>query len=150
MFLIKKIMLSIYTGIIIYFIITPIFGETGIINYKKLNSNLTLMKNHIKKLKAIQKTLKTKYINLQISKSEILREASKLGYYPKNSTVIKNFDEEENYHQGNVLSIKNISGNQNVDKNFYLISILISLIFYFLLSYFDKIRNIHQRSQGYR
>ncbi|AHH03757.1 Hypothetical protein BHY_0806 [Borrelia nietonii YOR] len=55
MFLTKKIMLSIYTGVISYFIITPIFGETGIVNYKKLNSNLILMKEHIEKLKKYKK-----------------------------------------------------------------------------------------------
>ncbi|AHH14245.1 septum formation initiator family protein [Borrelia nietonii YOR] len=144
MFLTKKIMLSIYTGVISYFIITPIFGETGIVNYKKLNSNLILMKEHIEKLKKIQKTLKTKYINLQISKSAILREASKLGYYPKNSTIIKSFDKNENYYQGNILNIKHSLGNKNIDKNFYLISIVISLISYFLLSYFDKIKTLHK------
>ncbi|AHH12778.1 Hypothetical protein BHO_0040400 [Borrelia hermsii YBT] len=138
MFLIKKVMLSIYTGVISYFIITPIFGGTGIVNYKKLNSNLILMKEHTEKLKNIQKTLKTKYINLQISKPAILREASKLGYYPKNSTIIKSFDKNENYYQGNILNIKHSLENKNIDKNFYLISIVISLISYFLLSYFDK------------
>ncbi|AHE63056.1 septum formation initiator family protein [Borrelia parkeri] len=140
MSLTKKIMLSIYTGIISYFIITPIFGETGIINYNKLNSNLILMKNHTEKLKEIQKDLTTKYINLQISKPTILKEASKLGYYPKNSIIIKNLDEDENYYQGNFLNIKHTSENKNIGKNFYLISIVISLIFYFLLSYLDKIK----------
>ncbi|AHH09174.1 Hypothetical protein BPA_0127700 [Borrelia parkeri SLO] len=144
MSLTKKIMLSIYTGIISYFIITPIFGETGIINYNKLNSNLILMKNHTEKLKEIQKDLTTKYINLQISKPTILKEASKLGYYPKNSIIIKNLDEDENYYQGNFLNIKHTSENKNIGKNFYLISIVISLIFYFLLSYLDKIKFLNK------
>ncbi|UPA12389.1 septum formation initiator family protein [Borrelia venezuelensis] len=144
MSLTKKIMLSIYTGVISYFMITPIFGETGIINYNKLNSNLILMKNHTEKLKEIQKNLTTKYINLQISKPTILKEASKLGYYPKNSIIIKNLDEDENYHQGNFLNIKHTSENKNIGKNFYLISIVISLIFYFLLSYLDKIKFLNK------
>lgn len=124
--------------------ITPIFGETGIINYNKLNSNLILMKNHTEKLKEIQKNLTTKYINLQISKPTILKEASKLGYYPKNSIIIKNLDEDENYYQGNFLNIKHTSENKNIGKNFYLISIVISLIFYFLLSYLDKIKFLNK------
>ncbi|UPA18202.1 septum formation initiator family protein [Borrelia sp. MN22-0132] len=140
MSLTKKIMLSTYTGVISYFIITPIFGETGIINYNKLNNNLILMKSHTEKLKEIQKNLTTKYINLQISKPTILKEASKLGYYPKNSIIIKDLDEDENYYQGNFLNIKHTSENKNIGKNFYLISIVISLIFYFLLSYLDKIK----------
>ncbi|AAX18064.1 septum formation initiator family protein [Borrelia turicatae] len=144
MSLTKKIMLSIYTGVISYFMITPIFGETGIINYNKLNSNLILMKNHTEKLKEIQKNLTTKYINLQISKPTILKEASKLGYYPKNSIIIKNLDEDENYYQGNFLNIKHTSENKNIGKNFYLISIVISLIFYFLLSYLDKIKFLNK------
>ncbi|WP_231439622.1 septum formation initiator family protein [Borrelia duttonii] len=80
-------MFSVYVGVISYFIIAPIFGETGIINYKKLNNNLIMMKKHIENLKMIQKNLKTKYINLQISKPAILREASKLSYYPQNSII---------------------------------------------------------------
>ncbi|ACH93677.1 uncharacterized conserved protein [Borrelia duttonii Ly] len=144
MFLIQKIMFSVYVGVISYFIIAPIFGETGIINYKKLNNNLIMMKKHIENLKMIQKNLKTKYINLQISKPAILREASKLGYYPQNSIIIKNSDEDENYYQGNILNIKQTSNNTNIDKNFYLISIVLSLIFYFLLSYFEKIKILHQ------
>nr|WP_245580752.1 septum formation initiator family protein [Borrelia coriaceae] len=138
-------MLSIYTGVISYFIITPLFGETGIVNYKKLNSNLNLMKNYIEKLKKIQKTLTTKYINLQISKPAILKEASKLGYYPKNSIIIKSLDEDENHYQGNVLNIKHTSENKNIDQNFYLISIVMSLIFYFLISYFDKIKSVQKK-----
>ena len=43
-----------------------------------MHNNLILMKNHIETLKEIQKTLKTRYINLQISKPAILREASKI------------------------------------------------------------------------
>ncbi|WP_024654998.1 septum formation initiator family protein [Borrelia hispanica] len=144
MFLIKKIMFSIYVGVISYFMIAPIFGETGIISYKKLNNNLIIMKNHIENLKMIQKNLKTKYINLQISKPAILREASKLGYYPQNSIIIKNSDEDENYYQGNILNIKQTSNNTNIDKNFYLISIIFSLISYFLLSYFEKIKILNK------
>ncbi|AHH04653.1 hypothetical protein BmHG_00767 [Borrelia miyamotoi] len=140
MALTKKIILSIYIGIISYFTITPIFGEMGIVNYKKLNNSLILIKNHIEKLKEIQKTLKKRYINLKISKPTILREASKIGYYPKNSIIIKHLDEEdENYYQGNFLNTKHTLGNKNIGQNFYLISIVISFIFYFLLSYFDKI-----------
>ncbi|BCR21342.1 septum formation initiator family protein [Borrelia miyamotoi] len=140
MALTKKIILSIYIGIISYFTITPIFGEMGIVNYKKLNNSLILMKSHIKKLKGIQKTLKKRYVNLKISKPTILREASKIGYYPKNSIIIKHLDEEdENYYQGNFLNTKHTLGNKNMDQNFYLVSIVISFIFYFILSYFDKI-----------
>ncbi|WP_024653304.1 septum formation initiator family protein [Borrelia persica] len=144
MFLIKKIMFSIYIGVISYFMMTPIFGEMGVINYKKLNNNLVMMKNHIENLKVIQKNLKTKYINLQISKPTILREASKLGYYPKNSIIIKNLNGDKNYYQGNILTIKHTSNNKNIDKNFYLISIVISLISYFLISYFEKIKILHK------
>ncbi|QMU99494.1 septum formation initiator family protein [Borrelia sp. A-FGy1] len=144
MFLIKKIILSIYVGLISYFIIIPIFGERGIINYKELHNNLILMKNHIETLKEAQKTLKTRYINLQISKPAILREASKIGYYPKNSIVIKNLDNNENYNQGKILHLKNTHKNNNIDKNFYLISIVISLIFYFVLSYLESLKIINK------
>ncbi|WP_445436155.1 septum formation initiator family protein [Candidatus Borreliella tachyglossi] len=145
MLLMKKIMLSIYAGLISYFIITPIFGERGVVSYKELNSNLILMKNHIQKLKEIQKTLQTKYINLQVSKPEILREASKIGYYPKGSIVIKNLNKIENYYQGSILKIQNASKNKSIDKNFYLISTVISLIVYFVLGYLDQIKNTYQR-----
>ncbi|BCR22157.1 septum formation initiator family protein [Borrelia sp. HM] len=138
MALTKKIILSIYIGIISYFTIVPIFGEMGIVNYKKLNNNLALMKSHIEKLKEIQKTLKKKYIALQISKPAILREASKIGYYPKKSIIIKSLDEDENLYQGNILNIEHKVENKNIVKNFHFFSIIISLIFYFLLSYFDK------------
>ncbi|AYE36595.1 septum formation initiator family protein [Borrelia turcica IST7] len=144
MFLIKKIILSIYVGLISYFIITPIFGERGIVNYKELHNNLILMKNHIETLKETQKTLKTRYINLQISKPAILREASKIGYYPKNSIIIKNPDDNENYNQGKILHLQNTSKNNNIDKNFYLISIVISLIFYFVLSYLETLKILNK------
>ncbi|WKC78274.1 septum formation initiator family protein [Borreliella turdi] len=126
----KKIAMSFYSGILSYFIIAPIFGERGFVNYQKLDNNLTLIKNHIEKLKEIQKELKARYINLQVSKSEILKEASKLGYYPKNSTVIK-INNKDQYNQGQILTLqKPISKNQN----FFLISIAIGLIYYFLSS----------------
>ena len=134
MALTRKIILSVYIGIISYFTIVPIFGEMGIVNYKKLNNNLALMKAHIEKLKEIQKVLKKKYIALQISKPAILKEASKMGYYPKNSIIIKNLDENEDYYQGYILNIENKMENKNIVKNFYLISIVVSLIFYFSLS----------------
>ncbi|WP_151060392.1 septum formation initiator family protein [Borreliella turdi] len=126
----KKIAMSFYSGILSYFIIAPIFGERGFVNYQKLDNNLTLIKNHIEKLKEIQKELKARYINLQVSKSEILKEANKLGYYPKNSTVIK-INNKDQYNQGQILTLqKPISKNQN----FCLISIAIGLIYYFLSS----------------
>ncbi|WKC79194.1 septum formation initiator family protein [Borreliella turdi] len=126
----KKIAMSFYSGILSYFIIAPIFGERGFVNYQKLDNNLTLIKNHIEKLKEIQKELKARYINLQVSKSKILKEASKLGYYPKNSTVIK-INNKDQYNQGQILTLqKPISKNQN----FFLISIAIGLIYYFLSS----------------
>ncbi|APS98919.1 septum formation initiator family protein [Borreliella mayonii] len=127
----KKIAISFYSGILSYFIIAPIFGERGFVNYQKLDNNLTLIKNHIEKLKEIQEELKAKYINLQVSKSEILKEAKKLGYYPKNSTVIKINKNIDQYNQGQILTLqKPLSKNQN----FYLISIAIGLIYYFLSS----------------
>ncbi|ACK74775.1 septum formation initiator family protein [Borreliella burgdorferi] len=127
----KKIAMSFYSGILSYFIIAPIFGERGFVNYQKLDNNLTLIKNHIEKLKEIQKELKARYINLQVSKSEILKEAKKLGYYPKNSTVIKTNNNKDQYNQGQILTLqKPLSKNQN----FYLISIAIGLIYYFLSS----------------
>lgn len=51
----KKIAMSFYSGILSYFIIAPIFGERGFVNYQKLDNNLTLIKNHIEKLKKIKK-----------------------------------------------------------------------------------------------
>ncbi|WNZ72910.1 septum formation initiator family protein [Borreliella garinii] len=127
----KKIAMSFYSGILSYFIIAPIFGERGFVNYQKLDNNLTLIKNHIGKLKEIQKELKARYINLQVSKSEIIKEANKLGYYPKNSTVIKTNNNKDQYSQGQILTLQNpISKNQN----FYFISIAIGLIYYFLSS----------------
>lgn len=127
----KKIAMSFYSGILSYFIIAPIFGERGFVNYQKLDNNLKLIKNHIEKLKEIQKNLKARYINLQVSKSEILKEANKLGYYPKNSTVIKTNNNKDQYKQGKILTLhKPFTKNQN----FYLISIAIGLIYYFLSS----------------
>ncbi|QFI14840.1 septum formation initiator family protein [Borrelia sp. CA_690] len=127
----KKIAMSFYSGILSYFIIAPIFGERGFVNYQKLDNNLILIKNHIEKLKETQKELKVRYINLQVSKSEILKEASKLGYYPKKSTVIKINNNKDQYNQGKILALKNpLSKNQN----FYFISIAIGLIYYFLSS----------------
>ncbi|WPM05597.1 septum formation initiator family protein [Borreliella sinica] len=127
----KKIAISFYSGILSYFILAPIFGERGFVNYQQLDNNLTLIKNNIEKLKEIQKELKARYINLQVSKSEILKEASKLGYYPKNSTVIKTNNNKDQYTQGQILTLqKPLSKNQN----FYFISIVIGLIYYFLSS----------------
>ncbi|MBB6042729.1 septum formation initiator family protein [Borreliella yangtzensis] len=127
----KKIAMSFYSGILSYFIMAPIFGERGFVNYQKLDNNLKLIKNHIEKLKEIQKNLKARYINLQVSKSEILKEANKLGYYPKNSTVIKTNNNKAQYKQGKILTLhKPFTKNQN----FYLISIAIGLIYYFLSS----------------
>ncbi|AIJ30092.1 septum formation initiator family protein [Borreliella valaisiana] len=127
----KKIAMSFYSGILSYFIIAPIFGERGFVNYQKLDNNLTLIKNHIEKLKEIQKELKARYINLQVSKSEILKEANKLGYYPKNSTVIKTNNNKDQYHQGQILTLQKPLPK---DQNFYFISIAIGLIYYFLSS----------------
>lgn len=140
----KKIAMSFYSGILSYFIIAPIFGERGFVNYQKLDNNLTLIKNHIEKLKEIQKELKARYINLQVSKSEILKEANKLGYYPKNSTVIKINNNKDQYTQGQILTLqKPISKNQN----FYLISIAIGLIYYFLSSYITQTKKITKRNE---
>ncbi|WNY64353.1 septum formation initiator family protein [Borreliella americana] len=127
----KKIVMSFYSGILSYFIIAPIFGERGFVNYQKLDNNLTLIKNHIEKLKEIQKELKARYINLQVSKSEILKEAKKLGYYPKNSTVIKINNNKDQYNQGQILILQKPPAK---NQNFYLISIAIGLIYYFLSS----------------
>ncbi len=102
----KKIAMSFYSGILSYFIIAPIFGERGFVNYQKLDNNLTLIKNHIEKLKKNQKELKARYINLQVSKSEILKEGNKLGYYPKNSTVIKTNNNKDQYNQGQILTLQ--------------------------------------------
>ncbi|UGQ16398.1 septum formation initiator family protein [Borrelia sp. RT5S] len=144
MFLVKKIVLSVYVGLMSYFIITPIFGERGIVNYKELHDDSTLMREHIESLKEIQKTLKTKYINLQVSRPAILKEASKIGYYPRNSIIIKNSDDSGNYNQGNILYLQNKSMDTNVGKNFYLISTMISLIFYFVLSYLETLNILNK------
>ncbi|WKC58282.1 septum formation initiator family protein [Borrelia sp. P9F1] len=144
MFLVKKIVLSVYVGLVGYFMITPIFGERGIVSYKELHNSSVLMRDHIASLKEIQKTLKAKYINLQISKPAILREASKIGYYPRNSVVIKNLNDVDSYSQGSILYLQKTPRNSNVEKNFYLISVVISLIFYFVLSYLETLNILNK------
>ncbi|UER67891.1 septum formation initiator family protein [Borrelia sp. BU AG58] len=139
MFLVKKIVLSVYVGLVSYFIITPVFGERGVVNYRKLHNSSILMSKHITELKEIQKKLKAKYISLQVSKPAIIKEAGKIGYYPRNSVVIKNTDYDGSYSQGKILYLKNAPEDGNVNNNFYLISTLISLIFYFVLSYLETL-----------
>ncbi|AJA90527.1 septum formation initiator family protein [Borreliella chilensis] len=140
----KKIAMSFYSGIISYFIIAPIFGERGFVNYQQLNNNLTLMKNHIEKLKEIQKELKARYVNLQVSKSEILKEANKLGYYPKNSTVIKTNNDKDKHNQGQILTLQK---PPTKNQNFYFISIAIGLIYYFLSSCIVQTKSITKNNK---
>ncbi len=64
-----------------------------------------------------------------------------MGYYPKNSTVIKTNNNKDQYNQGQILTLqKPLSKNQN----FYFISIAIGLIYYFLSSCITQTKKIQK------
>lgn len=134
-----KIILSIYIGIFLSFLLNFYFEESGIIEYEKLNSHKTILLDNITELDSINKRLAHELEVLKTD-SEIIQLLSRdLGYYQKDDNIIMidGYPLKPNFHEIGKLII-NTEKKREINIVIRILTYIIPFIVYILLSIFWK------------
>ena len=86
--LIKKVVLSVYVGILFSLLINLYIGPTGIVEYRRLLNLRDKLDQHVALLATTNYFLKSDLANIQSNSSEIALRARDLGYYKENEGII--------------------------------------------------------------
>jgi cell division protein FtsB len=134
-----KIILSVYVGICLSFILNFYFGEAGILQYGKLNQHKSMLLENIAELNIINQKLKSEQEVLKTD-SEIIKLLSRdLGYYENDDNIImvEGYPEKRNFHEIGKLII-NTEKNIEINIVFRILTYIVPLIVFILLSIFWK------------
>jgi cell division protein FtsB len=134
-----KIILSVYVGICLSFVLNFYFGEAGILQYGKLNQHKSMLLENIAELNIINQKLKSEQEVLKTD-SEIIKLLSRdLGYYENDDNIImvEGYPEKRNFHEIGKLII-NTEKNIEINIVFRILTYIVPLIVFILLSIFWK------------
>ncbi|MBN1409829.1 MAG: septum formation initiator family protein [Spirochaetales bacterium] len=143
-----NLIVSIYLSVILSALLVFFFGEQGLIEYNDLSEKKRLLSMNIEKLKEKNQILISKLNELNTNSETIKLLARELGYYGKNEDLIRiqGYKPQKTYYNaGSIIKIN----LRPVERNFILkiISLLISLIFYVVITIKNGIKTRRTRTQ---
>lgn len=145
----SKILLSLYGGVIFYFLLNLFIGPFGILEYRRLLSIKNELENHVGHLEKINVQLCNDLVAIKENEQELLLRARELGYYKQNEgIIIVQGQESIPYQKSPGYQIK----SQMTPLNNNLLLILFSSIFgvsiFFTTFVFGKEKNDYKQKRS--
>lgn len=84
----SKVALTLYWGMVFYFLMNLFIGPFGMVEYKRLLSTKNELEQHVTKLENINHQLQIDLVSIRDNEQELLIRARELGYYKANEGII--------------------------------------------------------------